>query len=214
VSKKDFRYTMPDGSEIEGFQMTKAARYQQKHWPDWMDSRFLVSYSHGEQRLNINDVEQKVPDFGWIIKDATGTIKAVDYTVMENAEKVVKEVDVVHPEQPVDEEALLELAAKLTKRPIEELRAEEEERKAKKKPAPPPTLKAVEGRPAVADSGLGDFLNETRLAYMLFKEGHTVQGIDKLGAALSARQNWCDCPPGRCADKVADWDCRQKSPLA
>ena len=54
---KDFRYTMPDGSVVEGFQMTEDMRYQEKKWPEWMNSRYLVTYDHGEHRLNINDVD-------------------------------------------------------------------------------------------------------------------------------------------------------------
>ena len=120
---KDFRYTMEDGSEVEAFQMTPASRYQEKDWPEWMNSRFLVSYNNGEQRLNINDTETTIPKFGWIVRQPGGAITAVDYSVMEKAEKVIEETPIVHEEAKVDEEALLELGSKLTGKSVEELRA-------------------------------------------------------------------------------------------
>jgi hypothetical protein len=92
---KDFRY-MLDGEEVQGFQMTDAMRYQEKLWPDWMDSRYLMTVD-GQSWLNVNDVETKIPDLGWIIQKADGTVTAVSYEVMERAEKVVPDV----PDTPV-----------------------------------------------------------------------------------------------------------------
>ena len=228
---KDFRYTMPDGSVVEAFQMTPAARYAEKTWPDWMNSRYLVSYSHGEERLIINNTETTIPKLGWIVKDAGGTIKAVDAEVMERADKVVKEAEVVHPEAKVDEEKLLELAYKLTKRPIDELRAEQEA--SEKARGTLGTLPEDEARaaatmvPKVDDGGLSievtdiqdrGLLMDCRGIYDLMrmgKQSEIDEGIKRLKNVLLDRCNWCDCPPGKCEGTVVDqWDCRRNSPLA
>jgi hypothetical protein len=208
---KDFRYTL-EGQTIEGFQMTEQTRYREKDWPDWMDSRFLITYEGGEQRLSINDVETVIPKFGWIVKYPDGSISAVGYEVMELADKMVKEEEIVHPEAAVDEEGLLLLASKLSGKSVEKLRAEQEERK----PAP--------GRPAKAppDSDLvyrekvaygEELLGELKGAYNVAKSCEPTETLAFLNDALSKRVNWCACSPGSCDGEWDQWGCRKNSPL-
>jgi ribosomal protein L12E/L44/L45/RPP1/RPP2 len=210
MTDKDFRYTMPDGNVVEAFQLTPQTRYAAKSWPEWMDSRYLVTYEGGEERLVINNVETKIPKLGWIVKQPDGAITAVDYSMMERADKVVKEDKVVHPEAKVDEEALLKLGAKLTGKSVDELREEQEAQKAAAPtvaPAPP----AVTGQTRNTDD-LG-LLNEARGVFDLMRMGKHDEAQDKLKSALTTRAQWCDCPPGGCNGKADVWDCRANSPL-
>ena len=127
---RDFRYVMPDGSEVEAFQMHEASRYQQKDWPEWMDSKLLMTKQNAEGKnthwLNVGDVETEIPQYGWIVRRSNGSITAVDYSVMEAAEKVVREIPNVPEALKPQSESALRLAAKITKRPYEEVKAEDE----------------------------------------------------------------------------------------
>lgn len=217
MSERDFRYTMPDGSEVEAFQLTPSSRYREKEWPEWMNSRYLVTYDHGEERLVIGNNEQVIPSYGWIVRDAGGTIKAVDYSVMEEADKVVKEVKVVHPEAKVDEEALLELGAKLTGKSVEDLRAEQAAQK------PPPDLTVVQGDKGRSDkehepvpNGLSPVgyvpVGELTLVYEALLDEPSI-GIKLLRGILSKAVTWCDCSPGNCRGDKYSAGCRVNSPL-
>lgn len=216
---KDFRYTMPDGSVVEGFQMTEDMRYQEKKWPEWMNSRYLVTYDHGEHRLNINDVETKIPHFGWVIKKPDGTITAVEYTAMEQADKVVKEEAVVHPEAPVNEEGLLELGAKLTGKSVEELRAEQEAKRPKEGHQTITSAGSVEpNRIEPEEYGIvvdvdGSLVREMRLAYELLKADDVAGAMKEMAKSLGDRANWCNCGPGSCSGNTERWNCRKNSPL-
>ena len=207
MTDKDFRYTLPDGTEVEGFQLTEQTRYREKDWPDWMDSRFLITYEGGEQRLIINDAETVIPKFGWIVKYPGNAIKAVDYTVMEEADKVVKEVQVVVPEQAVDEEGLLVLASKISGKSVEELRAAQEAA-ALASPAPP-AMAAAEIAGTAPD--MNRLIAELTEAYALLANNGD-GGLEAFRNILAGRVVWCNCSPGQCSggDRLG---CRQNSPL-
>ena len=133
MAERDFRYEMPDGSEVEAFQLTEATRYNEKLWPDWFNSRmFMTADKEGKktQYLNINDVETEIPPYGWIVLEG-GRIKVVDWEEMEHAEKVVPEIlPIPDKAKPLPDDALL-LAAKLSGKSVEEMREQDEMQVAK-----------------------------------------------------------------------------------
>lgn len=235
---KDFRYTMPDGSVVEGFQVHEGTRYQEDEWPDWMNSRYLMTKeSEGKTThwLNISDVETEIPEFGWIIKPQGGNITAVGYDVMENATKVVRNVPKVPDVAEPQSEQALRLAAKITKRSFEEVVADDlsqvnqaNRNRQKIIDSMHPDDAAAQGfrqtgSPEVAlvevpvmsqletDRGL---LFEVRKAYQLLLEQNDVEAMEKLHDAIVERCNWCDCAPGKCSGTADMWDCRRNSPLA
>ncbi|KPK72263.1 MAG: hypothetical protein AMJ84_04565 [Acidithiobacillales bacterium SM23_46] len=125
MSELDFRYTMPDGSQVEAFQMTEATRYQEGLWPEWMNSKMLLT-SEGDggrkkHYLNVNDVETEIPEYGWIV-NRDGNISAVGYEVMETATKVTRVVPKIPDIAQPQSESALRLAAKITKRTLEDVR--------------------------------------------------------------------------------------------
>jgi hypothetical protein len=130
MSEKDFRYVMPDGSEVEGFQVTDASLFQDDESPDWMSSKMLMTKGSADSIktvhwLMIGDTETEIPRYGWIIRDAAGAIRAVDYEVMEAAVKVVKELPKIPDKiQPMAPDAL-RLAAKISKRDYDEVAADD-----------------------------------------------------------------------------------------
>lgn len=217
----DFRYVMPDGSEVEAFQMTEDMRFQEKQWPEWMHSNYLMTIDK-QNWLNINDVETEIPNLGWIVRDAGGTINAVDYFVMEKAEKVVpNEAPVRDEPSEVDEDQLIVLAAKLAGMTVEEFQAQQAEKAAKHpKPAPAPVqLTAVPTPSNRSDKehhveSLSPALRQSRLAYELLKAGDHAAAMETLGTALVERTEWCGCGPGLCDGTSERWACRVNSPLA
>lgn len=129
MTDQDFRYKMPDGSEVEAFQMTEATRYQEGLWPDWMNSKMLLTVEGGGGRkkhyLNINDVETEIPEYGWIVRRPSGSVVAVPYEVMEAATKVKRVVPKVPDMAKPLPDAALRLAAKMSKQSFEEVKAED-----------------------------------------------------------------------------------------
>ena len=91
----DFRYTIGDKT-IEGYQITEASRYQDKLWPDWLDSNQFMMVD-GAQWITINGEEQPIPDLAWVVKHPDGLMSLVDCMDFENYVKVVP--NVVHLEQ-------------------------------------------------------------------------------------------------------------------
>lgn len=221
----DFRYEMPDGSEVEAFQMTEDMRFQEKLWPEWMHSNYLMTIE-GKSWLNISDVETEIPNFGWIVRNAGGTITAVDYSVMEKASKVVPDAPPERDEpSEVDEDKLVMLAAKLAGQTVPEFLAAQKEKEAKRpKPAPALAVVSDERNPAERNDeippathhieSLSPSLHQSRLAYELLKAGDHVAAMDALGTALVERTEWCSCGPGQCDGTAERWACRVNSPLA
>jgi hypothetical protein len=212
---------MPDGEVVEAFQMTIDTRYQEKGWPAWMKSSYLMTID-GVEWLNINDVETEVPDLGWIVHHEGGRIEAVDYLVMEKAEKMVIEVVEQPPEQLVkDEDALVALAAKLAGVSVEEFLARQEAKAGKPDTlAPTRKLKPDNSNIAAYNEMVHDQLDAptdlraTRLAYELMAAGDLEAAKEALGTALQERTEWCNCGPGQCDGKSERWACRTNSPLA
>lgn len=227
----DFRYTLGD-EEVEAFQMTEDMRFQEKQWPEWMHSSYLMTIDN-QNWLNINDVETEIPNLGWIVRHADGRIEAVDYFVMEKASKVVPDAPPERDEpSEVDEDKLVQLAAKLAGMTVPEFEAAQAEKEAKR---PKPTLAAVpdidaeiaslskDVLPTAAVSqeryehhieSLSPSLHQSRLAYELLKAGDYPAAMDALGGALTERTEWCSCGPGQCDGMSERWACRVNSPLA
>lgn len=61
----DHRYTAPDGSEVEAWQLTETSRYQHKDWPEWLDGRWFLTVD-GDTWLDINGREIPFPDYSWL----------------------------------------------------------------------------------------------------------------------------------------------------
>lgn len=125
---KDFRYAL-DGQEVEAFQLHEGSRYQEGDWPEWMNSRMLMTKENEDgvktHWLNINDVETEISAFGWIVKYPDGSISTVSYDVMETAAKVVREPPRVPDVAKPQADAALRLAAKITKRPFDDVMADD-----------------------------------------------------------------------------------------
>ena len=216
----DFRYTLGD-EEIEAFQMTEDMRFQEKNWPEWMQSSYLMTID-GVSWLNINDVENEIPSYGWIIRRSNGHIHAVEYSVMEKAAKVVPDEEPVRDKpSEVDEGQLVVLAAKLAGMTVPEFEAAQAEKEAKRpKPAPAPVQLTAVPTPSNGSDvehhieSLSPALRQSRLAYELLKAGDHDAAMETLGTALVERTEWCGCGPGQCDGTAERWACRVNSPLA
>ena len=95
----DFRYIL-DGQEIEAYQITDETRYQQKQWPEWLDSRDFLTID-GMPWLQVGNEEIPIPQYGWIIVRG-GVKEVVGWQTMENAEKVVPDVPKAFEEEATD----------------------------------------------------------------------------------------------------------------
>lgn len=89
----DFRYTIGD-IEVEAFQITETSRYQDKLWPDWMDSRQFLTVD-GETWITLGSEEIKIPYLGWLVRGSSGQISVVDALDFEKYQKVVQNVTVL-----------------------------------------------------------------------------------------------------------------------
>lgn len=83
----DFRYTIGDET-VEGYQITESSRYQEKLWPEWLDSRAFLTID-GQNWIVINGEEVRIPELAWIVKHGDGRMSIVDAFEFENAVKVV-----------------------------------------------------------------------------------------------------------------------------
>ncbi len=209
----DFRYRLGDG-EVEAFQMVPGMRYRQKDWPEWMSAHHFMTVD-GVEWLNVDNRETMVPEFDWIVRRPDGAIVVESWAVMEGAEKVVPDEPVViHPETKVaDEEALLQLASKLTGKTVEELQAKPVAAPHLEVVADPvvPSPNLVDGKTININSMQPDLL-ATRKAYEAMKSDYEV-GFAQLTAVLSDCTEWCSCSPGHCAGREDEWECRERSPL-
>lgn len=204
MTDKDFRYEK-DGTEIQAFQMTDRARYAEKEWPVWMDSRWLMTID-GEQWIDYGGKEIKIPPLGWICSNPDGTITARGALEMEAWAKVVPDpVAVVHPESGAGiTDAALAAAHGLELKPDNSNIAEVVDQRVH--------MELVKSSVPLAVDGDGSLLTEVVLAYGLMKDGHVDAGMDALATSCSRRVEWCNCVPGQCAN-AALMGCRQKSPL-
>jgi hypothetical protein len=130
MTERDFRYRI-GSDEIEAFQVTDGSLFQDDLSPDWFDSKMLLTKSTADTTkakhwLIVNEVETEIPPYGWICRDASGAIYVNDYSVMEAAEKVVKEVIKIPPVAKPMTDAALMLAAKLSKKPFDECKREDQ----------------------------------------------------------------------------------------
>ncbi len=87
MADQDFRYTIGDET-IEGYQITESSRYQEKLWPEWLDSRAFLTID-GQNWITINGEELPIPDLAWLVKHGDGRMSIVDAFEFENYVKVV-----------------------------------------------------------------------------------------------------------------------------
>lgn len=97
MKKPDYRYINPEGIEVEAFQVTETSRYQDKLWPDWLNSRMFMTVNGNEDWLVQGSEEIKIPQYGWLVNHPSAGIQIVDAFSFEAYNKVVKE-----PEPVVD----------------------------------------------------------------------------------------------------------------
>ncbi len=129
MTDNDFRYTMPDGTVLEAIQVTEGSRYDEENWPDWLSSRMFMTTEddagNKKHYLTINDVETEIPPYFWLVKGGDNVVRVESWELMEQATKVVRVIPKI-PDmvKPMAEDAL-GLAAKMTKRTLEEVREED-----------------------------------------------------------------------------------------
>jgi hypothetical protein len=92
----DRRYTAPDGSEVEAWQLTETSRYAQKEWPDWLDSRWFLTVDN-ETWLDLNGREIPLPDYSWITWNGVQA-EVVNAMAFEGYVKVVQEAPAPDPQ--------------------------------------------------------------------------------------------------------------------
>lgn len=97
----DFRYTLGD-IEVEAYQITEATRYQDKLWPEWIDSRWFMTVD-GATWIKLGGEELPFPYLSWLV-NKDGAISVCDPFKFEEYSKVVP----VEPEtfdEPVEHTA-------------------------------------------------------------------------------------------------------------
>jgi hypothetical protein len=193
--KMDFRYKMGD-TQIEGYQITPASRWQQKLWPDWLVMQRLpdetnAMYSAGDGSddllIALPGGDAVIPPLAWVIKAVDGTLSVVDAMDMEAWVKVVPVPDpVVHP--PAD--GVPNAAPAVALKPV-------------------PTLENVAGDTT-------EMRAEMMATIVLLQHDEAGQALEYLKGRMAARTLWCKCAPGECEDEGAvehDMGCRLHSPL-
>lgn len=192
----DFRYlTTEGGREVEAFQITPKSRWDNVHWPEWLqmqnrpgDLNAVFSFSDNPDVLWISlpTGEQMIEALGWIVKGTDGELRIMEALAFDDTHSKVVPV----PDPPAPLPAADGLADEV------------------------PTLTAV---PKAADTS--EEVKEYRAAIFeaikmleVNTEGSALAALNHLKGGMGARTDWCDCMPGRCEDRDI-WGCRQKSPL-
>ena len=192
----DFRYVYDaTGREVEAFQITPKSRWDNAHWPEWMqmqkrpgDLNAVFSFSDNPDVLWISlpTGEQLIDPLGWIVLDGEMRIwEALAFD--ETHSKVVPVPDLPAPLPAADgvpDEVSVLSVVPLTTKP-----AESEE--------------VAEYRAAIF---------EAIKMIEVDTEGSALAALNHLKGGMSKRTEWCDCMPGQC-DGRDIWGCRQKSPL-
>ena len=200
----DFRYKMGD-TEIEGYQITPASRWQQELWPPWLvmqrlpdETNALYSAGDGSDNLimALPGGDFVLSPLEWVTKAVDGTLSIVEAMDMEAWVKVVPIPEpVVHA--PAD--GIPDAQNVVALKPV----VNEE------------SLKNISG-------DVTELRNEMMEAIKILQESDDPTGAglarDYLKKCMAARTLWCTCAPGQCdyADESADFDvtnCRQNSPL-
>ena len=205
--KMDFRYKMGE-TEIEGYQITPASRWQQEKWPSWLvmqrlpdDTNALYSAGDGSDNLilALPSGDFVLPPMAWVVKSATGSLEIVEAMDMEAWVKVVPVPEPkVHP--PAD--GIPDKADVVALKPVatlENVAGDTNELRNE-------MLSAIKMLQDVGTDGEDDLppKAEEALAYLKHR--------------LAVRTLWCTCAPGQCAysnenAKLNIASCRQNSPL-
>jgi len=201
MTDKDFRYEK-DGHVIEAFQLTDKARYAEKDWPAWMDSRWLMSVD-GQPWLDYGGKEMQIPALGWICNNPDGTVTIRGAMEMEEWAKVVKDEPlVVHPESGVElTDDVLAAAHSLKLAP--------DGQKNKPIDLKPGTLDLSMALPPNDNSVSCAVVTEV---FTTLRNGDTAEAIGMLRGVLTERVKWCDCAPNQCIGETG-LGCRKSSPL-
>ena len=191
----DFRYIDDaTGREVEAFQITPKSRWDNVHWPKWLqmqkrpgDLNCVFSFSDNPDVLWISlpTGEQMIDPLGWIVKD--GEMRIMEALAFDETHSKVVPV----PDPPAPLPAADGLPDEIS------------------------VLTVV--KPEVADTS--DEIAEYRAAIFeaikmleVETEGSALAALNHLKGGMSRRTDWCDCMPGRCEERDI-WGCRQKSPL-
>lgn len=100
--KPDYRYTAPDGTEVEAWQLTETSRYQDKLFPEWLTSRMFMTVNGNEDWLVDGDAERRIPPYGWLVYNGV-EVSIVDAMTFEGYDKVVKEQPPEPPQEAPDQ---------------------------------------------------------------------------------------------------------------
>ncbi len=191
----DFRYVYDaTGREVEAFQITPKSRYDNEHWPDWLQMQhgpgdvnavFSLSDNPDVLWISLPTGEQMIEPLGWIVKDGEMRIwEALAFD--ETHSKVVPVPDLPAPlpaaDGVPDEVSVLTLV----------------------KPEVADTSKEVEEYRSAIFEAIKMLEVNT--------EGSALAALNHLKGGMASRTEWCDCMPGQCKDGDI-WGCRQKSPL-
>ena len=204
--KMDFRYKMGD-TQIEGYQITPATRWQQEKWPAWLvmqrlpdETNALYSAGDGSDNLilALPSGDVVLPPLAWVTKAVDGALSIVEAMDME---AWVKVVPVPEPVVAPPADAIADAAPVVALRPV-------------------PTLENVAGDTT-------EMRAEMTEAIKILQEADTetagALALDYLKGCMVKRTIWCNCVPGQCAFADQSFDdesvgidvtnCRQHSPL-
>lgn len=192
--------------------MTDGSRYQQKDWPAWMDSRWLMTIN-GAQWLDHGGKEIAIPSLGWICNNPDGTITVRGALEMEEWAKMVPDIPLVATPAADGMEDESHLVAMFPQHVPEGKTAEDYKRKLK-----PDNSNIGE----VVDQFVFDRLvqpadDSVSLAVVTeilvtLDLGDIEDAKEMLRAVLSERVVWCNCAPNQCIGE-SGLGCRKSSPL-
>ncbi len=197
-AKMDFRYKMGD-TQIEGYQITPATRFQPEQWPTWLvmqrlpdETNALYTAGDGTENLilSLPGGDFVLPPLAWVVKAADGTLSIVEAMDMEAWVKVV----------PIPEPIVTPPADGL------------EDGTSQKLLRPVPTLENISGDTT-------EMRAEMMSTIVMLQSDEHEAALKYLKKCMAARTLWCTCSPGECrgddptAASLDKASCRQHSPL-
>lgn len=213
-SKKDYRYKMPDGSEIEAYQLTAANAWMIDDWPPWLKKQsgaaevntvYRPVNDAGSLYISLPEGEFCIEEGAWLMHDGQ-SLSVCNADNFQSATKVVP-ADVKAESPPADGfESDADFAPHAPPDPHLKVVGAKDE--------PVPGIDDLDEVVAVAvplpvDD---DALLAIKVAIEMIQNDDPDLALEHLRSGLSARTVWCACNPGSC-DGLEIWSCRQNSPL-
>lgn len=217
--KKDFRYTMPDGSEIEAFQLTPQSAWKLEDWPPWLQKQTMSGETNrvyrpvgdaGSLYISLSTGEYAIEENAWIMHIG-GELNVCSRDQFHPAEKVVPlEVKAVTPAADgFDSDAEFSKTA-----PVDPyLKVDGPE------PVPGiddlidsgglPEAQAVQ---AIVSTDAEELTEAITKAMAMLQADKPGEALDFLKEGMMLRVNWCNCRPGQCEESEV-MGCRVESPL-